>query len=245
MRWSFAIPYAAGLPSYSIYYWVELSWVVRAFVFASRTAISKTTPIQQDANLDTQPTYGRRSINLIGGKPTALAANNSFGLHFFPEDNATSSDLEKGEIPRLRPGIITTGASGAVTPLSSGGTPASRLQPNISGPCCALPFPVTQAHNIGTYFVPVCIHVTSTTAMSHVCTDEEWKSVLRLRIIVPSEREVWCSLVSHIRSRESFSISTSQWPMKWGPLNLQHLNHYVNNISGTLLPRKTHRLFHL
>lgn len=107
---------------------------------------SKTTPIQQDSNLDTQPTYGRRGINLIGGKPTALAANNSFGLHFFPEDTTTTGELEKGEIPRLRPGI-TSGSSGAVTPLSSG-TPGNRLQPN-SGPCCALPFPVTQAHNIG------------------------------------------------------------------------------------------------
>ncbi|KAK7605007.1 hypothetical protein V9T40_006193 [Parthenolecanium corni] len=108
---------------------------------------AKTTPIQQDGTLDTQPPYGRRGgATIIGGKPSALA--NSFGLQFFTDDNGggnAAAELEQGEIPaaRLRPSL--TGSSAAVT-LSSGGTAANRL--HSSGPCCALPFPVTQAHNI-------------------------------------------------------------------------------------------------
>lgn len=119
-----------------------------------RLVAAKTTPIQQDGILDTQPPYGRRGGGTIcgGGKPAALA--NSFGLQFFAEDNGggggggnAAGELEQGEIPtpaRLRPGL--TGSAAAVA-LSSGGAPGNRL--HSSGPCCALPFPVTQAHNIG------------------------------------------------------------------------------------------------
>lgn len=109
---------------------------------------AKTTPIQRDSNLETQPPYGRRvNSTIIGGKPSALA--NSFGLQFFTDDNGggnANTELEQGEIPpaRLRAGLA--GSSAAVT-LSSGAATANRL--HSSGPCCALPFPVTQAHNIG------------------------------------------------------------------------------------------------
>ncbi|KAI5724328.1 hypothetical protein M8J77_001415 [Diaphorina citri] len=121
------------------------------------TRASKTTPINTEG-----PPYGRRRT----GKPTAAISN--FGLEFFPEERDRDRESRELRDPlsrrdnsrvdpvdstdgHLRPGHTTAG------PRRHFPSPLLLNNPPSSTPCCALPFPVTQSHNIGNAHVVIAV----------------------------------------------------------------------------------------